>query len=266
MVLPVSPHELPHLARRTPRGPGRSASSPPAASRRSTTFCVAMPAWSVPGCQSASRPCIRRQRMSTSWMVLFSPCPMCSTRGDVRRGDDDGVRLARARTAVRVEEALLPPPAVERALGAGGVVLRGESLGHGLLRATNGARGPVRARPVAANPGIYRAAGAGQAIPGARDASPRLTGGRPRAPEPSSSSDRIRSGIAISCGVRVRSRKVWRTSQGQPARAQGDVGADGHVHVRVPQRAADGHAHGGVERDHGVHRDRGSARPPGCPG
>ena len=47
-------------------------------SRRSTTFCVAMPAWSVPGIQSASRPCMRRQRISTSCSVLFSPCPMWS--------------------------------------------------------------------------------------------------------------------------------------------------------------------------------------------
>ncbi len=29
------------------------------ASSRSTTICVAMPAWSVPGCHSASRPCMR---------------------------------------------------------------------------------------------------------------------------------------------------------------------------------------------------------------
>jgi hypothetical protein len=46
------------------------------ARRRSTTICVAMPAWSVPGCQSASRPCIRRQRTRTSWSVLSSAWPM----------------------------------------------------------------------------------------------------------------------------------------------------------------------------------------------
>jgi hypothetical protein len=40
-------------------------------------FCVAMPAWSVPGSQSASRPFMRAQRTSTSWTVLFSPCPTC---------------------------------------------------------------------------------------------------------------------------------------------------------------------------------------------
>ena len=46
------------------------------ASRRSTTICVAMPAWSVPGCQRASRPCIRRQRISTSCSVSSSAWPM----------------------------------------------------------------------------------------------------------------------------------------------------------------------------------------------
>ena len=45
----------------------------------STTFCVAMPAWSVPGTQSVSSPAMRRQRMRTSCTVLLSPCPTCST-------------------------------------------------------------------------------------------------------------------------------------------------------------------------------------------
>ena len=39
---------------------------PSRASCFSTTFCVAMPAWSVPGIQSASSPAMRRQRTSTS--------------------------------------------------------------------------------------------------------------------------------------------------------------------------------------------------------
>ena len=33
--------------------------SPSSSSWRSTTICVAIPAWSVPGCQSASRPRMR---------------------------------------------------------------------------------------------------------------------------------------------------------------------------------------------------------------
>src|SRR6266699_2741101 len=56
-----------------------SASSSDKAMRRSTTFCVAMPAWSVPGSHKASRPRIRSNRMSTSCVTLLSPWPMCST-------------------------------------------------------------------------------------------------------------------------------------------------------------------------------------------
>ena len=41
-----------------------AASVPSSASCRSTTFWVAMPAWSVPGSQSASYPCMRCQRIS----------------------------------------------------------------------------------------------------------------------------------------------------------------------------------------------------------
>ena len=41
-------------ARRTSPGPGRGGTGPPSASCRSTTFWVAMPAWSMPGSHSAS--------------------------------------------------------------------------------------------------------------------------------------------------------------------------------------------------------------------
>ena len=44
----------------------------------STTACVAMPAWSKPGCQSASKPRIRCQRVSTSWIDPFRAWPMWS--------------------------------------------------------------------------------------------------------------------------------------------------------------------------------------------
>ena len=37
-----------------------------------------MPAWSVPGCQSTSRPRIRSKRASTSCSVLLSAWPICS--------------------------------------------------------------------------------------------------------------------------------------------------------------------------------------------
>ncbi len=45
---------------------------------RSTTICVAMPAWSVPGCHSTSLPRMRSKRQSTSCSVLLSACPQCS--------------------------------------------------------------------------------------------------------------------------------------------------------------------------------------------
>ena len=48
-----------------------------AASWRSTTICVAMPAWSVPGCHKVSRPRIRWKRISVSWIVWSRACPMC---------------------------------------------------------------------------------------------------------------------------------------------------------------------------------------------
>ena len=46
-------------------------------SRRSTTAWVAMPAWSVPGIQSVSKPCIRFWRMRMSCSVLFRAWPRC---------------------------------------------------------------------------------------------------------------------------------------------------------------------------------------------
>ena len=45
---------------------------------RSTTIWVAMPAWSVPGCQSTSLPRMRSKRQSTSCSVLLSAWPICS--------------------------------------------------------------------------------------------------------------------------------------------------------------------------------------------
>mmetsp|Transcript_5126 Transcript_5126/g.18346 ORF Transcript_5126/g.18346 Transcript_5126/m.18346 type:complete len:327 (+) Transcript_5126:2424-3404(+) len=43
----------------------------------STTVCVAIPAWSVPGTHSASYPDIRRHRTIVSWMLFVSAWPMC---------------------------------------------------------------------------------------------------------------------------------------------------------------------------------------------
>src|SRR5256886_746012 len=49
---------------------------PSLATSRSTTFWVAIPAWSVPGSHSASRPRIRSKRINTSWITLLRPCPV----------------------------------------------------------------------------------------------------------------------------------------------------------------------------------------------
>ena len=57
---------------------GSLRSTPSVLSVRSTTFCVAMPAWSMPGIQSASKPCIRLNRMRRSWTVSCSAWPMWS--------------------------------------------------------------------------------------------------------------------------------------------------------------------------------------------
>ena len=58
--------------------PRSSLRRPSAASWRSMTFCVAIPAWSVPGSQSTLWPSIRFIRIRMSWSVLFSACPMWS--------------------------------------------------------------------------------------------------------------------------------------------------------------------------------------------
>ena len=58
--------------------PSSSRVRPFAASCRSTTVCVAMPAWSVPACHSTLRPCMRFRRISASCTEPFSAWPMWS--------------------------------------------------------------------------------------------------------------------------------------------------------------------------------------------
>ena len=74
-------------------------------SRFSTTACVAMPAWSVPGIHSVLKPCIRFMRIRMSCSVLFRACPRCSapvtfgggmTMEYGRRGVGLGVEVAAA--------------------------------------------------------------------------------------------------------------------------------------------------------------------------
>ena len=45
----------------------------------STFTWVAMPAWSVPKIHFVWRPCMRRMRISVSWIEPFSAWPMCSS-------------------------------------------------------------------------------------------------------------------------------------------------------------------------------------------
>ena len=55
----------------------RREGSPFLAISRSVTICVAIPAWSVPGCQRVSSPFIRCQRTRISCSVLLKAWPMC---------------------------------------------------------------------------------------------------------------------------------------------------------------------------------------------
>ena len=77
IVPPLSAFHCQTRSRNASRPNALRSPLPSDASNRSTTICVAIPAWSVPGCQSASRPCIRRHRISTSCNVIVSACPMC---------------------------------------------------------------------------------------------------------------------------------------------------------------------------------------------
>ena len=67
--------------------------SPSSASWRSTTFWVAMPAWSMPGSHSTSYPCIRRRRIERVLDRVVQRVADVQRTGHVRRRDDDAVRL-----------------------------------------------------------------------------------------------------------------------------------------------------------------------------
>ena len=96
-------------------------------SRRSTTACVAMPAWSVPGIQSVLKPCIRFMRMRMSCSVLLSAWPRWRAPGHVRRRDDDRVRRPRV-VGLGVEVAALFPEGIPLRLRGGVIVLGREIL------------------------------------------------------------------------------------------------------------------------------------------
>ncbi len=59
--------------------PSASREVPSVSSSRSTCFCVAMPAWSVPRIHFVRLPRMRLSRISASWIAPLSAWPMCST-------------------------------------------------------------------------------------------------------------------------------------------------------------------------------------------
>ena len=86
---------------------------PVRASSRSTTICVAIPAWSSPGCQSTSKPRIRCQRARMSISVWLKAWPMCRlpvTFGGgsrMQNGSAPGFAFAPARKASAASQAAL---------------------------------------------------------------------------------------------------------------------------------------------------------------
>ncbi len=78
IVRPVSSSHR-HVRSRNASRPISWREVPSATSCFSTTFCVEIPAWSYPGCQSVSKPRIRCQRTRTSWIEPLSAWPMCSS-------------------------------------------------------------------------------------------------------------------------------------------------------------------------------------------
>ena len=90
---------------------------------RSTTICVAMPAWSMPGCQSTSLPRMRSKRTSTSCSVSFSAWPMWSEPVTLGGGMtmENGSAPGSAPAPARKASAAFPQFA-NLGLDAGGVV------------------------------------------------------------------------------------------------------------------------------------------------
>ncbi len=78
MVPPDCSFHSQTFSRKASRPISRRPGWPDFASSRSTTICVAIPAWSCPGCQSVSKPRIRCQRVRMSCNVLLNACPMWS--------------------------------------------------------------------------------------------------------------------------------------------------------------------------------------------
>ena len=76
---------------RSSRRRPRSNLMPSSPNWRSTTIWVAIPAWSRPGCQRTSYPCMRRQRISRILQRVVEGVPHMQAAGHVRRRNDDRV-------------------------------------------------------------------------------------------------------------------------------------------------------------------------------
>ena len=104
--------------------PRSSLVRPSARSIFSTTFCVAMPAWSVPGSQQAF---LAQHAAVAGEDVLdgvVERVPHVEHAGDVRRRDDDGVRRP-LRIGLGVEEMLVEPVLHPARLDGGRLEARG---------------------------------------------------------------------------------------------------------------------------------------------
>ena len=148
MVRPTAP-SIPRPWRRRPRGRARAGPGccPEAASWRSTTICVAMPAWSVPGCHSTASPRMRWNRISVSWMVWSSAWPMC--RLPVTLGGGSTMQKGEARFVGPGREAAARfPLGVDAGFDLGGPVGLVEHTGEGCpsVIATPGASGSALSR------------------------------------------------------------------------------------------------------------------------
>ena len=91
---------------------------------RSTTICVAMPAWSVPGCHSTSRPRMRSKRHEDVLQRVVERVPHVQRARHVRRRDDDRstVRLAARSGASGLEGARPFPFSIDARLDLGGLI------------------------------------------------------------------------------------------------------------------------------------------------
>ena len=122
MVPPDCSFHSQTLATKASRPISRRPTLPVRASSRSTTICVAMPAWSRPGCQStsnAAHPVPARQDVHQR---VVEGVPHMQAAGDVRRRQQDAERLG-ARLGVRAgaEGVRRLPGGADRRLGGRGV-------------------------------------------------------------------------------------------------------------------------------------------------